>query len=125
MIVDVEPARADELVARLDELDLRARRSAFRRSTMACTGIEFCKLAIGETKGRATWLTDELEARLPGFDEDVRIHVNGCPNSCARFQVADIGLMSALQRGPTARGPTRSSCTSAARWARAPRSAAR
>jgi sulfite reductase (ferredoxin) len=100
VIVDVEAARADDLVAQLDGVDLRARGSVFRRSTMACTGIEFCKLAIGETKGRATWLTSELEARLPGFDEDVRIHVNGCPNSCARFQVADIGLMSALRTRP-------------------------
>ena len=100
VIVDVEEAGADALIAELDELDLRARGSSFRRSTMACTGIEFCKLAIGETKGRATWLTTELEARLPHFDEDVRIHVNGCPNSCARFQVADIGLMSALRVRP-------------------------
>ena len=100
VIVGVEPERADELIERLDTLDLRARGSSFRRSTMACTGIEFCKLAIGETKGRATWLTTELEARLPDFDEDVRIHVNGCPNSCTRFQVADIGLMAALQVRP-------------------------
>ena len=97
VIRDVDPGRADELVARLDELDLRARPNPFRKGTMACTGIEFCKLAIGETKGRATWITEELAARLPGFDEEIRIHVNGCPNSCARFQVADIGLMSALQ----------------------------
>jgi sulfite reductase (ferredoxin) len=100
VIVGVDLARADELIERLDDLDLRARGSAFRRSTMACTGIEFCKLAIGETKGRATWITTELETRLPHFTEDVRIHVNGCPNSCARFQVADIGLMSALQVRP-------------------------
>lgn len=100
VIVDVRASRADELVADLDGLDLRSRGSVFRRSTMACTGIEFCKLAIGETKGRATWITNELEARLPDFDEDVRIHVNGCPNSCARFQVADIGLMSALRARP-------------------------
>ncbi|HET6712281.1 MAG TPA: nitrite/sulfite reductase [Actinomycetota bacterium] len=100
VIVDVAAGRSDELVTALDGLDLRARGSVFRRSTMACTGIEFCKLAIGETKGRATWITTELEARLPGFDEDVRIHVNGCPNSCARFQVADIGLMSALRTRP-------------------------
>ena len=65
--------------------------SPFRKGMMACTGIEFCKLAIGETKGRARWLAEELDARLPGFDEEIRIHVNGCPNSCARFQVADIG----------------------------------
>ena len=93
---------------------------------MACTGIEFCKLAIGETKGRAMWLTEELAARLPGFDEDIRIHVNGCPNSCARFQVADIGLMSALQprtgRHALGRLP---GASGRRRWARAPRSAAR
>ena len=100
VIVDVDHSDADALIGELDRLDLRARGSSFRRSTMACTGIEFCKLAIGETKGRATWLTTELEARLPHFDEDVRIHVNGCPNSCARFQVADIGLMSALRVRP-------------------------
>ena len=59
---------------------------------MACTGIEFCKLAIVETKARGAALVDELEKRLPTFDEPLAIHVNGCPNSCARFQVADIGL---------------------------------
>jgi sulfite reductase (ferredoxin) len=100
VIMDVESGRADELVEELEDLDLQARPSAFRKGTMACTGIEFCKLAIGETKGRAQWLTAELESRLPGFDEEIRIHVNGCPNSCARFQVADIGLMSALQSRP-------------------------
>ena len=62
VIRDVDPARADELVAQLDELDLRARPNPFRKGTMACTGIEFCKLAIGETKGRAVWLTEELAA---------------------------------------------------------------
>ena len=100
VIVGVDPTRADELVVRLDELDLPARPDAFRRGTMACTGIEFCKLAIGETKGRARWLTSELARRLPDFDEEIRIHVNGCPNSCTRFQVADVGLMSALRVRP-------------------------
>jgi sulfite reductase (ferredoxin) len=100
VIPDVDAGRAEELVGELDALDLRARPSAFRKGTMACTGIEFCKLAIGETKGRAQSLYVELEARLPDFDEDLRIHVNGCPNSCARFQVADIGLMAALRPRP-------------------------
>jgi sulfite reductase (ferredoxin) len=100
VITGVDEARSTELIDRLDGLDLRAKPDAFRRGTMACTGIEFCKLAIGETKGRAQWLTAELAERFPGFDEDLRIHVNGCPNSCARFQVADIGLMSALQTRP-------------------------
>ena len=63
---------------------------------MACTGIEFCKLAIVETKARAASLIDELERRLPDFDAPVTINVNGCPNSCARIQVADIGLKGQL-----------------------------
>ena len=100
VVPDVDPDRVDELAARLDELDLRVRPSAFRKGMMACTCIEFCKLAITETKGRAQWLYQELEERLPGFDEPIRIHVNGCPNSCARFQIADIGLMGAVLPRP-------------------------
>lgn len=93
VILDVEPLRVDDLVAGLAEIGLTVEEpSAFRRSTMACTGVEFCKLAIVETKGRAAGLIDELERRFPDFDEPLAIHVNGCPNSCARIQVADIGL---------------------------------
>jgi len=100
VILGVEPSRVGELVAALEDQDLSVRPSPFRKGLMACTGIEFCKLALTETKGRAMWLAHELEERLPGFDEDVRIHVNGCPNSCARFQIADIGLMGAVQPRP-------------------------
>ena len=100
VIVDVEQDAVAELTASLDALDLPTMPSPFRKGVMACTGIEFCKLAIGETKGRARWLAEELDKRLPGLDEEIRIHVNGCPNSCARFQVADIGLMSALALRP-------------------------
>jgi sulfite reductase (ferredoxin) len=70
---------------------------------MACTGIEFCKLAIVETKARATQAIAELERRLPGFTEPVTINVNGCPNSCARIQTADIGLKGSLVTGPDGR----------------------
>ena len=95
-ILDVAPVRASKLGRRLDELDLPTMPPAFRKGVMACTGIEFCKLAIGETKGRARWLAEELDRRLPSLDREIRVHVNGCPNSCARFQIADIGLMAAL-----------------------------
>ncbi len=96
VILDVPDDNVEALIAELDALDLPVRANAFRRGTMACTGIEFCKLAIVETKGRAAELYRYLERKLPGFEEDVRINVNGCPNSCARFQVADIGLMGCL-----------------------------
>jgi sulfite reductase (ferredoxin) len=100
VILDVPPDRTDDLVAELDEAGLPARPSAFRRHTMACTGIEFCKLAIVETKARAADLVAELERRLPDFDTPVTINVNGCPNSCARIQTADIGLKGSLVTGP-------------------------
>ncbi len=89
----------DSLVAELAAVDLQVFPSAFRRSTMACTGLEFCKLAIVETKARASQLIDELERRMPDFDEPIGINVNGCPNACARFQVADIGLKGSLIGG--------------------------
>jgi len=100
VILDVAEDSVEELVAALESEDLQARPSVFRRGTMACTGIEFCKLAIVETKARADWLYRELEARLPDFAEPIGINLNGCPNSCARFQTADIGLKGSLMLGP-------------------------
>jgi sulfite reductase (ferredoxin) len=88
---DVEP-----LVADLEEIGLSARPSNWRRSTMACTGIEFCKLAIVDTKQRAIDLVAELERRFPDIDTPITVNVNGCPNACARTQVADIGLKGQL-----------------------------
>ena len=96
VILDVPPARAAGLAAELTAAGLPASPSVFRRHTMACTGIEFCKLAIVETKQRAADLITELERRLPEFTEPVTINVNGCPNSCARIQTADIGLKGTL-----------------------------
>ena len=94
VVLDVPDERVGALVAELDALGLQAEPSPWRRATMACTGIEFCKLAIVETKERAIRLVDELEKRLadvhPGVP--ISIHLNGCPNACARTQVADIGL---------------------------------
>ncbi|WP_308190700.1 nitrite/sulfite reductase [Streptomyces sp. HPF1205] len=98
--LDVEEDRVDSLIAALEALDLQVRPSAFRRGVMACTGIEFCKLAIVETKARGASLIDELERRLPEFDVPISINLNGCPNSCARIQVADIGLKGQLVTGP-------------------------
>ena len=96
VILNVPGDRTQALADELEPLQLRVRPSQFRRSAMACTGIEFCKLAITETKGRAADLVTELESRRPQWDLPLAIHVNGCPNSCARFQVADIGLKGVL-----------------------------
>jgi sulfite reductase (ferredoxin) len=99
VIRDVDDAAVSGLVAELEARDLRVRPSAFRRGTMACTGIEFCKLAIVETKVRSVDLYTELEKRLPEWDTPITINLNGCPNSCARFQTADIGLKGSIVDG--------------------------
>jgi sulfite reductase (ferredoxin) len=96
VIRDVGDDAVDALVDELELRDLRVRPTVFRRGTMACTGIEFCKLAIVETKARSVDLVAELERRLPDFDTPVTINLNGCPNSCARFQTADIGLKGSI-----------------------------
>jgi sulfite reductase (ferredoxin) len=96
IVLDVAEDQVDPLVSALEALDLKVNASPFRRGTMACTGIEFCKLAIVETKARGASLIDELERRIPEFDEPITININGCPNACARIQVADIGLKGQL-----------------------------
>ncbi len=96
LVLDVEEDRVESLIAALDELGLQARPSQWRRNTMACTGIEYCKLAIVETKVRAAELVTDLEKRIPELDTPITVNVNGCPNSCARIQTADIGLKGML-----------------------------
>jgi sulfite reductase (ferredoxin) len=117
VILDVAAKRVPDLLDDLDAIGLSARASAFRRGTMACTGIEFCKLAITDTKKTATNLVAELEDRLADVPElftldgpSLSINMNGCPNSCARAQIADIGLKGiqlpnpADPQGPTVEG---------------------
>jgi sulfite reductase (ferredoxin) len=98
VLLDIAESDVETVVTELDALGLSARPSIFRRGTIACTGIEFCKLAIVETKQTATDAVIELERRLAAIDvpQQISLHVNGCPNSCARIQTADIGLKGQL-----------------------------
>ncbi|HET8600944.1 MAG TPA: nitrite/sulfite reductase [Segeticoccus sp.] len=98
LVLDVPPGEVDRLVSGLDRLGLSVAPSPFRRHTIACTGLEFCKLAIVDTKDTATAAIAELERRLAGVELDtpITLHLNGCPNSCARIQTADIGLKGQL-----------------------------
>ncbi|OBJ24765.1 sulfite reductase [Mycobacterium colombiense] len=96
VILDVADDKLDELIGGLDALGLQSRPSHWRRNVMACTGIEFCKLSFAETRVKAQSLVPELESRLADINEQldvpITVNINGCPNSCARIQVADIGL---------------------------------
>lgn len=96
VVIGVPEDRLEDLTSGLEAIGLTATPSNWRRGTMACTGIEFCKLAIVDTKERARLLVEELEQRIPDLDVPITVNVNGCPNSCARSQVADIGLKGQL-----------------------------
>jgi sulfite reductase (ferredoxin) len=96
VILDIPDDKLDEVIAGLDALGLQSQPSHWRRNLMACTGIEFCKLSFAETRVKAQTLVPELESRLEDInsriDVPITVNINGCPNSCARIQIADIGF---------------------------------
>jgi len=92
LVANIREEHAELVAAELTSAGLPVEASAFARGTVACTGSEFCKLALTETKGFARWLSSELDERLPGFDQQIKLHVTGCPNSCGQHWIADIGI---------------------------------
>ena len=92
VLVNVPNAKTHELVGKITALGLEVQPHVFYRGAVACTGTEFCKLAIAETKGFTKWLVGEMEERLPEFDQQLRLQVTGCTNSCGQSWIADIGL---------------------------------
>ncbi|MBV8865755.1 MAG: nitrite/sulfite reductase, partial [Acidobacteriaceae bacterium] len=92
IVLNVPKHNVDVLIRELRDINLRVEGSPFWRGVITCTGTEFCKLAITETKEFARWLVDELEIRLPAFDQQLKLHVTGCPNSCGQHWIADIGM---------------------------------
>ncbi|MGO4202061.1 nitrite/sulfite reductase [Rhodococcus sp. TAF43] len=100
IVLDVADDKVEELIAELQPLGLHARPSHWRRNLLACSGIEFCKLSFVETRKRSQVLAPELEERLADInaqlDVPITININGCPNSCGRSQIADIGFKGQL-----------------------------
>ena len=92
LFIDIPNSKTAALAGELNKIGLQVDGSSFWRGAIACTGTEFCKLAITETKGFTRWLVDELEERLPGFDQQLKLNVTGCPNGCGQHWVADIGI---------------------------------
>jgi sulfite reductase (ferredoxin) len=92
LFIDIPNNKTAALIGELGQIGLQVEGSSFWRGAIACTGTEFCKLAITETKGFTRWLVDELEERLPGFDQQLKLNVTGCPNGCGQHWVADIGI---------------------------------
>ncbi|MGW0036695.1 nitrite/sulfite reductase [Gordonia sp. NPDC003376] len=100
IVLDVADDKVEQLITELAAQGLSARPSNWRRNLMACSGIEFCKLSFTETRKRSQVLVPELEQRLAdinsALDVPITVNINGCPNSCARSQIADIGFKGQL-----------------------------
>jgi sulfite reductase (ferredoxin) len=92
LIVNVRKENVEALRREVENIGLRVEASQFWRGAIACTGTEFCKLAITETKSFARWVVEELEGRVPGFDQQLKLNITGCPNSCGQHWIADLGL---------------------------------
>ncbi len=93
IITDVPTKNTEELATELERIGISPFPSNFKAKIQACTGLNFCKFAIAETKGVAKNLVEHLEAKFPDFKERVSISINGCQNSCAHPHIVDIGLM--------------------------------
>jgi len=92
LLINIPESRVTSIVQELAANGLPVETNAFVRGTVACTGSEFCKLALTETKSYARWLTEQLDERFPGYQEDIKLHITGCPNSCGQHWIADIGI---------------------------------
>jgi sulfite reductase (ferredoxin) len=92
LLVNIPEVHVRTVVSGLVASGLPVESSTFVRGTVACTGSEFCKLALTETKSFARWLTEQLDERFPNFEDHLRLHITGCPNSCGQHWIADIGI---------------------------------
>lgn len=99
VVLNVPNGRVPALVASAARIGVPIAGSPFQRGTLSCTGSEFCKLALTETKHFSIDLAKQLEARLPGFQETIKVHVAGCPNSCGQQWIADVGLQGVHLQG--------------------------
>ena len=92
VLVNLASDKVQAVVEKITEIGLEVEPNVFFRGAVACTGTEFCKLAISETKAFNKWLVGELDERIPDFDQQIRLHVTGCTNSCGQSWIADLGL---------------------------------
>ncbi len=99
IVTGVREERLDDLLAEPLLQTYSPNPGAFERGVVACTGNEFCRFAIVETKIRALEWAREMDrlVRDPG-QEAIRMHFSGCSASCAQPQIGDIGF-----RGETAK----------------------
>jgi sulfite reductase beta subunit-like hemoprotein len=101
LIINVPEKNLEALKRDLKEAGLDYEPSNFRKGCVSCTGIEFCNLAVAETKNRMIELVEQLEAQSGWYKGKIRIHFSGCPSSCGQHQIADIGFRGARTKLPS------------------------
>jgi sulfite reductase beta subunit-like hemoprotein len=92
IMANVPTEKLDALVKELTDASLTPHAPLWRTNLISCTGTQFCNLALVETKERAHTILKFLEEECE-IDSPIFVSVTGCPNSCAQYQIADIGLM--------------------------------
>ncbi|MCK9454614.1 nitrite/sulfite reductase [Sulfurimonas sp.] len=93
VITDLPSKNAHAAAKELSRIKIDANPSPFKARSISCTGINFCKYGVSETKDLAIELAEYLEKRFPNFSEPLSFSVNGCPHSCAHPHIVDIGLL--------------------------------
>jgi ferredoxin-nitrite reductase len=97
ILLNIPEGNLEPLKAELTENGFVYEASNFRQGCVSCTGIEFCNLAVAETKNRMIELVGQLEKQSAHFQDKIRIHFSGCPSSCGQHQIADIGFRGAAR----------------------------
>lgn len=96
VILNVHTDVTEPMIDTLQAVGFHPHPSVFEARTLACTGLNFCKFAVSETKDLAIEVVSYLNEKFPDFDEPVSISINGCPNSCAHPQIVDLGFVGAI-----------------------------
>jgi len=93
IILDAPTKEAEKMAEDLSAVGIDTTPSTFKSRTLSCTGLNFCKFAISETKELSDRIIFHLEDKFPDFNQIVSMSVNGCPNSCSHPHIVDIGLL--------------------------------
>ena len=93
IIYGVQSSDAQNLADEIDALGYPYAPSPFRARLQSCTGIQFCKFGITETKEFAKTVVTQLEENHPDFKENLIMAISGCGNGCSHPQISDIGFI--------------------------------
>lgn len=98
VLANVPEERIDDVVSRLAGIGFPLDVNPLRGRSIACTGEPHCNFSVTETKTRLGELIEHLERRFGDGVAPLRLHLDGCPHSCAQHWVGDLGF-----QGTTAR----------------------